>query len=122
MSNDSGRHPGLYKRARAAYAQLIGPIRAVAKEHGYAIGVHGSIARDIDMIAAPWVERPFTPGLMIEAIREICAEVEGFAVFPEGENPVRKPHGRMAWVIILRGGIYLDISVMSAIQKEESHA
>lgn len=59
MSNESTRYPGMYKSAQRAYNRLIGPIRAIAKEHGYAVGVHGSLARDIDLILVPWIEKPW---------------------------------------------------------------
>lgn len=34
----------------------IDRIRELAKEIGYAIGAHGSLERDLDLIAAPWSE------------------------------------------------------------------
>ncbi len=33
---------------------IITKIRDIAKDHGWAIGVHGSLERDIDLIAVPW--------------------------------------------------------------------
>lgn len=35
---------------------IIDRIREIAKSLGWAIGVHGSLRRDIDLIAVPWVE------------------------------------------------------------------
>lgn len=40
----------------AFYRSRLPAIRETAKEHGYAIGVHGSLRRDLDLIAAPWRE------------------------------------------------------------------
>lgn len=34
----------------------VEPIRVAAREVGYAIGVHGSQERDLDLIAAPWTD------------------------------------------------------------------
>ena len=40
----------------AFYRSIIEPMRAAARAHGYALGVHGSMRRDLDLIAAPWRE------------------------------------------------------------------
>lgn len=39
----------------AFYRLILPKIRQAARECGYAIGVHGSMRRDLDLIAAPWV-------------------------------------------------------------------
>lgn len=44
----------------------------VARRHGYAIGVHGSMSRDLDLIAVPWVESASSPD---ELLKEICEMV-----------------------------------------------
>jgi hypothetical protein len=119
MSNESTRYPGLYKRAQRAYRNLIDPIRAIAKEHGYAVGVHGSLARDIDLIAAPWTVKPWPAEQLVDAIRKMCEDETGFADFAQdtpADKPEMKPHGRRAWSIVLGGGVYLDISVMPIIE------
>ena len=38
------------RRVAKAYCKLIAPLRAVARQHGYALTVHGSIKRDIDLV------------------------------------------------------------------------
>ena len=117
MSAESTRYPGLYKRAQRAYRNLIEPIRAIAKEHGYAISMHGSVARDIDLIAVPWIVKPWPAEKLVEAIRDVCENIEGTAFFSEADkNPELKPHGRRAWSIHLSGGVYLDISVMPIVE------
>lgn len=37
------------------FLSVLPKIRAAARKCGYAIGVHGSMRRDLDLIAAPWV-------------------------------------------------------------------
>jgi hypothetical protein len=39
---------------QAFFMSRLADIRAVAREHGYAIGLHGSTRRDFDLIAMPW--------------------------------------------------------------------
>lgn len=40
----------------AFYLSIIEKIREAARTCGYAIGVHGSMRRDLDLIAVPWVD------------------------------------------------------------------
>lgn len=110
-------------RAMADYILLIAPLRAIAKAHGYALGVHGSLARDIDLIACPWAEPEDTspPAVLAEAIRVEAERVVGHAFQHPAEAdddyfkngcPTAKPHGRLCWAFHLCGGPYLDLSVM----------
>lgn len=82
----------------------------VARQLGYAIGVHGSQLRDVDLIAAPWTEEATTAPALVEAIAEALP-----GVVHVRDNP--KPHGRSGWTIIPRwrwgkDTWYVDISVM----------
>jgi hypothetical protein len=107
-------------RAFEKYELLIDDLRAVARELGYALGVHGSLARDIDLIAAPWTEQAVSAAELATAIQK-CAEEKNGQAFPtpheDGEyfragSPGAKPHGRLNWCFHLGGGPYIDLSVM----------
>ena len=114
------------KRTRKLFAILMPALREIARRHGYALAVHGSLERDIDLVAVPWREGAVTPETMIGEFLRACAAIVGYACGPQGwtegqtfapppgslPNPDRKPHGRLAWSIILGGGPYLDVSVM----------
>jgi len=71
--------------AAALYPDLV----AVAREHGYALAVHGSLQRDFDLIAVPWVESPSTHEQLLQAIEA------AFALRRIGK-PAQRPHGRIA--------------------------
>lgn len=43
---------------KRCYEGLLPGIRESARKCGYAIAVHGSMSRDLDLIATPWVEAP----------------------------------------------------------------
>ena len=90
------------------YAQIYPHISDVAIEHGYALSVHGSMRRDFDLIAVPWVEEASDTLTLVEAIRKKC---NGY-IDNKSDYPARKPHGRWAWVIHLGGGCYIDLSVL----------
>ena len=109
--------------ARAQYDRLIGPLTETARKLGYALCVHGSLNRDIDLVAVPWANEAVSPKELAEAIRAKAAEVNpvGVAFIKPSEDdrfhrdgcPGMKPHGRYAWGFHLGGGPYLDLSVMS---------
>lgn len=105
------------------YLKCLRIIRIVAKTLGYAIGVHGSLIRDLDLIAAPWTEEAASAE---ELVDHICAEIkkelgEGWQVDRKitGKWPalVYKPHGRLGFTILLHDGQWIDLSVMPRRQE-----
>lgn len=50
--------------------QIVETVRKAAHEAGWAIGVHGSLIRDIDLIAVPWREGASSPEELVDAIKE----------------------------------------------------
>ena len=101
--------------------------RIAAKRHHYALAVHGSLARDVDLIAVPWKEMASEPAVVVEAIREAvggCIMVandspdrgrDGYFTIDDStkHSPVERAHGRRAWSIYgVLGGNYIDLSVM----------
>jgi hypothetical protein len=82
----------------------------VARKHGYALGVHGSRCRDVDLVAVPWTDEAADPELLVDAIASAIPGTVIGAV-------TSKPHGRKAWAIYPRYGTaadhwYVDLSVM----------
>lgn len=101
------------ERCRELAGILIVPLREVARRHGYALGVHGSLSYDIDLIACPWRDMCSEPSVLAEAIRVAVAAIVGFAHTNDNDgNPQKKPHGRLAWSFHMGGGPYIDLSVM----------
>ena len=94
---------------REAYDEHIDTLRTVAREHGYALAVHGSLKRDIDLIAAPWVDEASDAETLAAALRNA---VHG--AFGQESEADARPHGRHTWAIKLPefGGAYFDLSVM----------
>lgn len=105
--------------------ELLAAIRPIARHHGYAIAVHGSLSRDIDLVAVPWTDDAVPAEELVEVVRKavggfICiaeghsnAGQDGYFIHPHDHSPEDRPHGRRTWVIQLVGrGTYLDLSVM----------
>jgi len=80
------------------YAAALYPeLAAIFVKHGYALAVHGSLARDFDLIAVPWVDTPSEPQTILDEIKST------FAVRFLGEWS-DKPHGRRAITMTIGHG------------------
>lgn len=90
------------------YAAALYPQWAeIARTHGYALAVHGSLARDFDLIAVPWVDEPGEPQAVLNAI------TSQFAAKLVGGPPSQKPHGRLTYTLSIGfGECYADLSFM----------
>ncbi|MGE4544221.1 MAG: hypothetical protein AB7D06_08930 [Pedobacter sp.] len=96
------------------FLSLLPGIRRAAKKLGYAIGLHGSLARDFDLIAAPWTEDAATPDALAEAVFEAAGGVRWRVWWNHGKP---KPHGRKAYAFDWdksnhENRDYCDLSVM----------
>lgn len=117
LSLDEARpHESIATQLGRIYDHALVLARATAYEHGYAIAVHGSEMRDLDLIGVPWTAEASDADTLAEAIR---ARTGGTF----GQNPrTERPHGRLSWSIHLNnehslGNFkpvlpYIDLSVM----------
>lgn len=112
----------------AAYVALYPMLVQVAKRHGYALAVHGSLHRDFDLIAVPWVEEASEPLTLIKAIKAATRTVtqhEEVDRLVKDCRPTQKPHGRLSYSLHVTNsgmyGGYLDVSVMPKI-KHRKHS
>lgn len=89
-------------------------IWGVAREHGYAVGLHGSMKRDCDLIAVPWVEGASeADALVLGLTLALNAEMVG--------EPQDKPHGRIAVSLQVDGWVKLiDLSIIPAMQERKA--
>lgn len=106
--------------SRPYYDKLIEPLREEARRLGYAIGVHGTLKRDIDLIAVPWTAEAVDAKTLADALCVKIGEVNGFvhmAYHPNYKDwwlngsPGKKSHGRLCWTILVGGHSYIDLSV-----------
>lgn len=88
------------------YCSLYSELAEVCRKHGYALAIHGSLARDFDIIAIPWVENPSIPD---DVIKEITRD---FALKDSGAKTT-KLHGRIVYTLVFCGGdVFIDLSFM----------
>lgn len=99
------------------YVAMYPRLAQAAMSCGYALAVHGSVARDFDLLAVPWTHYAEPAESVVEAVRAVCA---GWIHTPEAkQDPGVKPHGRLVWTIHMGGPVnmklppaYIDLSVM----------
>lgn len=100
------------------YGRIYTIIRKLAWEEGYAIGLHGSFTRDLDLIAVPWAERVCEPEHLI---RRIVASPAQLRSLPS--NPGTKPNGRLVWTLMLPefgDPRFVDLSIMPQLSVENN--
>lgn len=118
------------------YSFYFEVIKEIGLKYGYNIVLHGSMSRDLDLIAIPWEENIGDKEKMIDEIAEIIGgnllmqnrSVDNI----EGDRFCIKPHGRIVYIINLNRDFemkfngfvskikeyadpqyYIDLSVMS---------
>lgn len=114
MSDKAPLPPGRFYPA--GYVVLLKLLTEKARELGYALAVHGSLSRDLDLIAAPWTEQATDGESLVKALAASIAVDEARITPP----PEAKPHGRISWTILLGGGAFIDVSVMPRHEPTEA--
>ena len=116
MNKPTHIRPGLY----AMYFEYM---KQIAKEYGYNLVIHGSMNRDLDLIAIPWIDKPRPEQAMIKEFQEYLTGVTltdqnkdvPFTILPGNRHSYvielnrGDKHGE--WVRFEDEQYYLDISV-----------
>lgn len=88
----------------------------IARECGYAVGLHGSMKRDCDLIAVPWTDEAV---LAFDLIYRLCEALHAQVLGPVAG----KPHGRLGWILQVDGYVkVIDISVVPRSQDRATPA
>lgn len=118
------------------FACLYPGLCDVARAHGYALAVHGSVATDLDLIAIPWTDEAVSAdevkdalmahigacgysdllrrdGLPEDQVQQIMARKESRLL----DGSEVKPHGRRSWNLYMGAGMKVDLSVMPATKE-----
>ena len=130
------------------FACLYSGLCDVARSHGYALAIHGSVITDLDLIAVPWAPSAISgEDLMLALMKHLNAvdyrdllvrqcgswatpeQIDQMAKSERERNgDVRgpldcalKPHGRRAWNLYLHAGVKIDLSVMPLLAHKEDN-
>jgi hypothetical protein len=112
------RELGIREGRACVFAAVLPALRAKARELGYALAIHGSMVRDLDLVAAPWVQEAADAQVLARALQDLLGgyyvgdsgSVYAFQTLPAA----LKPHGRMAFTLRFGGDrlVCVDLSVM----------
>lgn len=90
------------------YCALYPELAEIARAHGYALSIHGSLARDFDLICVPWADYVTDPEMVVEAF------TNKFAIKRVGEMTLGN-HGRMIYTLSISfGECFIDLSFTPA--------
>ena len=95
----------------AWYSLTYTHMEETAHEFGYALGLHGSLNRDLDIIAVPWTVKAIPAKELIEKFVERSGLIK---IEPQGAI---KPHGRLCFSLGLGGDSYIDLSILPITDK-----
>lgn len=101
------------------YLSRLPAIREAAQMHGYAIGLHGSCRRDLDLIAVPWRDGAADADALAHAVALAACGIDRAGAY----DWEQKPAGRVATSIPIcwpawygqTGAGHIDLSVMPAV-------
>jgi hypothetical protein len=92
------------------------PLERIAWRHGYVLALHGSMGRDLDIIAIPWTEDADNPEKLLRAFKRFITSKA--TINYRIPQPIKKPHGRDAYVLPIGfDGQYIDLSIMPRANK-----
>lgn len=110
------------------YTIFYHELKQIAELYGYNLVIHGSMNRDMDLIAIPWTDEPRDEFKMIQEFEKyLCGRL--FEKTNRPTVPQRLPGGRNSYTISLNRGnkhgewirfedqeYYLDISVTPLVK------
>jgi hypothetical protein len=114
-----------YVDARATVFGIIDPdygriytiARLLAWQEGYAIALHGSFTRDLDLIAVPWAENACDCWHLVKRIED-ATKLKSLGA------PSVRPNGRLTWTLTFPAfgdPRFVDLSVMSKFDACPGH-
>jgi len=90
------------------YAAMWNDLRQAAMDKGWALGLHGSLSNDMDIMAMPWTKEACTPLNMVIALR-LCFEKPKEIKITETDE---MPNNRKVYTLSIWADFYLDINVI----------
>jgi hypothetical protein len=92
------------------FAAMWEDFRNAALDCGWALGLHGSLNSDMDIMAMPWTAEAVPAEELIQALLNCFDD----SIWKEKEYKpfTGKPHGRIVYTISIFADFYLDISII----------
>ncbi|MBX3533367.1 MAG: hypothetical protein KF826_03375 [Xanthobacteraceae bacterium] len=97
------------------YARVYTLARVVAWQEGYALTLHGSFTRDLDLVAVPWTDRACEP-------EHLAKRIEEATKLKNNGAPTKRPHDRLTWTLLFPefgDPRFVDLSVFATTPPAE---
>ena len=95
---------------KAAFYACIWPdLVSAALDCGWALGLHGSLASDMDIMAMPWTDDADEVEIMLKKLQECFTENK---LVKSIRKSTDKPNGRIVYGIPIWDDFYLDINII----------
>lgn len=98
------------------YARVFTVARCVAWSEGYALMMHGSFTRDLDLLAVPWTESATDAEHLVQRISYALDELRILVKHRDAKtHATARPHGRLTWTLVFKAfgdPRFVDLSVM----------
>lgn len=104
-----------------AYVAFYPMLAEIARKCGYSLCIHGSVARDMDLVAIPWVINARSVEELVEALKSYIDSTMRL-MFKDPvtlHGPEHKPYQRIAYTIQIGNGAVIDLSIMDTIIKPQ---
>lgn len=106
------------------YARVFTVARCIAWSEGYAMVMHGSFTRDLDLLAVPWADEATDAEHLVRRIACALDDLDLLIKDPKAPSQAtQKPHGRLAWTMTFKAfgdPRFIDISVMPRAARAEA--
>lgn len=93
----------------AFYASMWNDFRQAAMDCGWALGLHGSLASDMDIMAMPWTENATSADEMVERLID-CFGFSRPAYYEVDKTS--KPNNRVVYTIPIFADFYIDLNII----------
>lgn len=99
----------------AFYASIWPDLKQAATQHGWALGLHGSLATDMDIMAMPWDENASSVEDMLKSISDCFTG----SIFKDGHIVpfYGKANGRVVYTMTIFSDFYLDINIIDRLHE-----
>ena len=88
-------------------------MQRIAAEGGWALGLHGSVVHDLDVMAMPWVKNHITADELVGRLAEaVDSEKRGYV-----KDETSKPNNRIVYTIYACDS-YIDLNVIKEVENE----
>ena len=98
------------------YACIWDDLRNAAMDCGWALGLHGSLSKDMDIMAMPWAEDAKPVEEMVDSIIN-CFTDNPFNDISKTPH-YDKPNNRVVYTIHIWKDFYLDINVIKTCSSQ----